>query len=76
MLKKRWLAALALTPGFVCLGLLVFTLLFPPEPGVTRGNFNRVRNGMTKAEVEQVLGPSASDAKLGEKNWVHPVIFS
>ena len=54
MLKKRWLAVSALTPAFICLGLFVFALV-TAESRLTRGNFNRIKIGMPKAEVEEII---------------------
>jgi hypothetical protein len=56
MTKKRMalLAVLPLTIA-VILGLLA---MMPPRPGVTKANFDRIRVGMTLAEVEAILGQS------------------
>jgi hypothetical protein len=40
--------------GLVCLGLVAGAMI--PRSGVTKGNFDRVENGMTKTEVEQIFG--------------------
>jgi len=38
-----------------CLALGAIALM-PPQPGVTKSNFGRIQNGMTRAEVEMILG--------------------
>jgi hypothetical protein len=61
MTKLRWLAVAGI---LVCLGLaLPFTLPTPPlVPGVTKANFCRIQEGMTKAEVEMLLGRQGSSS--------------
>jgi hypothetical protein len=54
MSKKRLLlfASLPLTVA-VTLGVLAMS---PPRPGVTKTNFDRIQEGMTKAQVQEMLG--------------------
>ena len=54
MTKKRLflLASLPLTIA-VIFGVLA---MLPPSPGVTKANFDRIQEGMTKAEVEDIFG--------------------
>jgi hypothetical protein len=54
MTKKRLLllASLPLTV-LVIFGVLA---MLPPRPGVTKANFDRVKEGMTLAEVEEIFG--------------------
>jgi hypothetical protein len=51
--KRRWLLALA---GLLLLAAGVVTVWPQPER-ITRENFERIREGMTRAEVEAILGP-------------------
>ena len=30
--------------------------MMPPSPGVTKANFDRIKEGMTRAEVEEIFG--------------------
>lgn len=75
MLKKRWLAVLAGTPVCICLGLFLLALV-PPEPGVTRANFDRVSMRMTRAEVEILFGgpPNSDAAERPGKHWIFYVL--
>jgi hypothetical protein len=55
MKEKRLLliaSAIAAVVG-VTLGVLA---LLPPRPGVTKENFDRIKEGMTRAEVEAIFG--------------------
>jgi hypothetical protein len=77
MTRKRLLA--------ICgaLGILVFMVLvlltvIPPRPGITKRNFDRIQQGMTKAEVEALLGGQAgyshADESMGNmlEAWSEP----
>jgi hypothetical protein len=55
MTKKRWIVLAGLLAACVCLTLAVLALL-PPRPGVTPANIERIENGMTRTEVETILG--------------------
>jgi len=60
MRKKWWIIAAATIAG--CVGLaFVIPALRPPRPGVTKENFDRIEIGMTRAEVEAILGPPTED---------------
>jgi hypothetical protein len=59
MRKNRWLLLGLLLASIVGVVLLVLALL-PPSPGVTKVNFDRIEVGMTRAEVEVILGGSWS----------------
>jgi hypothetical protein len=52
--KKRLLllASLPLTIA-VTIGVLA---MLPPRPVITKGNFDRIQEGMTKAQVEEIFG--------------------
>jgi hypothetical protein len=55
MKKKWWIIATALIAG--CIGLVLGVLaLLPPRPGVTKENFDRIEEGMSRAKVEEVFG--------------------
>jgi hypothetical protein len=47
------IAALLLIVAAVILGVLS---LLPPDPGVTKANFDRIEKGMTQAEVQEMFG--------------------
>ena len=68
MTKKR-LLLIASLPLAIALTFGIFTIL-PPRPSVTKANFDRIENGMTKAEVEEVFGekgqPSYGAPQVGE----------
>jgi hypothetical protein len=54
-------------------GLLVLAgvgafVLWPRAPRVTRENFDRIKEGMTRAEVEAILGPPG-DYSSGPTKW-------
>jgi hypothetical protein len=61
MRRRRLLLMLA---GFPCLGALAWGIMamLPPQPGVTKANFNRIKEGMTLAEVEAIF--SFANAKV------------
>jgi hypothetical protein len=56
MIRRRWrrwglAGALVL---LTCAASVV--ILLPPRPGISRANYNLIREGMTRAEVETVFG--------------------
>jgi hypothetical protein len=55
MTRKRvlWLIAIA---ALAAAGVALNLLRARPEPGMTKANFDRIRRGMTAAEVEALLG--------------------
>jgi hypothetical protein len=53
--KKKRLLLIASLPLTIALTLGVLAML-PPSPGVTRANFDRIQEGMTTAEVEEIFG--------------------
>jgi hypothetical protein len=71
MKKKWWIIAAATIAG--CIGLaLVIPALRPPRPGVTKENFDRIEIGMTRADVEAILGepniwPPVWESDLGDE---------
>jgi hypothetical protein len=54
MRRRKLLVALAGLAVAVAAGAIV---LWPREDRVTRANYDRIRDGMTRAEVEAILGP-------------------
>jgi len=59
-----------LTLGIVAAVLIVLALL-PARPGVTKANFDRIKVGMTQAEVEAIFGakPIAVGPREGLCEW-------
>jgi hypothetical protein len=53
MTKKR-MALIAVLP--LSIAMIIGVLAMPTGPGVTKANLDRVEEGMTKAEVEQIFG--------------------
>jgi hypothetical protein len=55
-MKKKWwpigLATLAICGGIA----VAIPALQPPGPGVTKANFDRVEDGMSREDVEAILG--------------------
>lgn len=63
---SKWLIGITLLYG---VGLLMLASV-PPTPGVTRGNFYRLRIGMTKADTEAILGGKANEPFTTRHNGV------
>ena len=53
-MKKRWLATSAMLAILIFLAAPVAWLM--SRPSVTKDNFDRIEDGMTKGEVEEILG--------------------
>jgi hypothetical protein len=53
--KRRYLIAAALLAASIFVVIVVLASL-PARPGVTKANFDRIEDGMTMREVEQILG--------------------
>ena len=49
--------------GLLCVPWLIVIWDAPPRPGITRRNYERIREGMTFAEVEAILGPEGYQTK-------------
>jgi hypothetical protein len=68
MTKKR-LLLIASLPLTIAVTLCVLAMP-PPRPGVTKANFDRIKKGMTKAEVEAIFGEKGdwpdSTAQVGQ----------
>jgi hypothetical protein len=72
--KRRYLIVAGILAGCVCAALGVVAML-PPQPGVTKANFDRVEEGMTLAEVEAILGERKRQSITGGSpqhfRWYH-----
>ena len=68
MRRRKLLVVLAGLAVLVAAGAVV---LWPEPPSrITRENFDRVREGMTQAEVEAILGPPGDyRTRLGDTNY-------
>jgi hypothetical protein len=77
-MKRRCLIATGLLA--IC-GIVAITvpMMLPPRPGVTKANCDRISKGMTRTEVEQVLGPqhdrfaamiASSSGTMSFEQWV------
>ena len=55
MTKKRLFLIGGFLAACVCLPLGIIAVM-PPGPGVTKANFDRIQEGMTKPEVQAILG--------------------
>jgi hypothetical protein len=54
----RWLPAVAVVSVTVLLAVTVKAVFFPPtNPRITQANFDQLTPGMTRADVEAILGP-------------------
>jgi hypothetical protein len=66
--KHRWkLLALA---GLALASVMAFAL-WPRPSRVTRATYDRIKAGMSRAEVEAILGPPG-DYSSGPTKWVNP----
>ena len=67
MATKKRLLLIAAVPLAIVVVLGVLSVL-PSRPGVTKANFERIEEGMTKAEVEGIFG---REGKMGGvKLWM------
>jgi hypothetical protein len=73
MTKKRYLGVTALLAGLVCVGFLgYFVIPLASGPSVTKVNFDRIQLGMTKAEVQAILGEEHQTFPMGScRVWCH-----
>jgi hypothetical protein len=70
MTKKR-LILFAAVPLTFTLTLCVLAMI-PPRPGVTKANFDRIQEGMTLAEVQELFGrPPDFSGEIGQDDFVH-----
>lgn len=63
MRKRRLLAVAGVLSVVAWLALLVLALK-PADPGVTKANFDRIKVGMSRAEVEEIFGRPADATHL------------
>src|ERR1700722_11712669 len=75
MTRGRWLIVLAVLIVAVA-GVGVYSLI-PPEPGVTVENFGRLHKGMTRGQVEAILGPGEEVERIfaGGPNRGYALIY-
>ena len=65
MSKKWWLAIVLLVVLAVLLAIGIPALL-PPPPGATYANYSRIEKGMTRGEVEALLGEPRVNERIDE----------
>jgi len=74
MRRRTLLVALAGLAVVVTAGTVV---LWPRPERITRANFHRIREGMSRAEVEAILGPPGDyRTGLGETWFTEPKLWS
>jgi outer membrane protein assembly factor BamE (lipoprotein component of BamABCDE complex) len=56
MLKNRFLLIVLLLVMTACVVVVVLAYVLAPQAGVTKENFDRIEIGMTRAEVQKILG--------------------
>ena len=75
--KRRYLISAGLLAACVGLALGVLAML-PPRPGVTKANFDRIKNGMTLTELEAIFGGEPNQFVFSSKGtcigrgWIGP----
>jgi hypothetical protein len=68
----RWLPAVVVVSVVVLLGVAVKAFFFPPtNPRITQANFQRIKAGMRREEVEAILG-SPGDYRTGPVSYLYP----
>ena len=60
-MKRKWRLALVAMAAFVVALVLLIPLFLPPTPAVTYANYSRIEKGMTREQVEQLLGKPMQD---------------
>ena len=68
MTKKHLMVAVAILAACAPLVLAVLAIL-PPRPGISKANFDRITVGMSKAEIQEILGGAASITSPGGKTY-------
>lgn len=73
MTRKRDLILAGFLALLVCVAPLLMVVISEP-PGLTKGNFDRIKYEMTLAEVEAILGkpPDFNDNFASYYGWRHP----
>ena len=69
MATKRRLLLIAFLPLTVAVTVSVLAML-PPSAGVTKATFDRLQNGMPRAEVEQILGGRGRPFLGDDEAWM------
>ena len=67
-MRKRVILAAGTVAGFVGVALVVLAML-PPQPGVTKANFDRIEVGMTRVEVDDLFGGKEPLERI-DQGWV------
>jgi hypothetical protein len=68
-MTKKHLLLIASLPLTIAVMLGVLALL-PPRPGVTKANFDRIENRMTRAEVEEIFGGRGRPFLGDDESWM------
>jgi hypothetical protein len=63
-MKRHYLIAVGL---LACVCVLLVLKMLPAKPGVTKANFDRIEDGMTLAEVEDIFGLERDVAAVKER---------
>jgi SmpA / OmlA family len=66
---KRVLLIGGLVCVCVCFGFVGFMLL-PASPGITKTNFDKIQNGMTRTEVNELFGTPSFMADVSDNKGV------
>jgi hypothetical protein len=56
MTRKQWIAVAITFAGFAFVCALALAVLIFPRFSVAKGNYDRIRDGMSQTEVEQLFG--------------------
>jgi hypothetical protein len=71
--RRRWMLLMAVGAGLAVLPILWYAVSLRPgvtqaNPGVTQANYERIREGMTLPEVENLLGgPPGNYSRIPDK---------
>jgi len=60
MTKKRWLLLTACLASLIAVPIVVYVFRPPAPAGVTQANFDRIMEGMTRVEVDEILGGAST----------------
>jgi hypothetical protein len=69
VVTKKRLLLIATLPLIIAVTLGVFAMV-PSGPGVSKANFDRIQEGMTMAEVEEIFGGKGATAGMHEHTFV------
>jgi len=84
-MSKKWWAAIVALFALAAVLAIAIPALVPPTPGVTYANYSRIEAGMTRAQVEALLGKPNSNERFvffgfggvlrtidtNDASWVH-----